>query len=330
MTREKRLVIMLAIASLLVAFGITVIYRVNASQDGRSGSKPRIAVVLKSIDYSYVPFWQKVKDGVVLAAKDYDVDFTILGPLRETQVDEQIRIVQDVILTKPDAIVLAADDYDRLVPVAKEIEAAHIPLVTIDSFINSNDAETKIGTDNIEAGKKAGAALMEYLSPGSQVVIMSFVQGTSTAIDRESGVRAYLQGKAEILKTVYSSADSDIAYDLASQLLRDNPNVKGIVALNDPTTIGAARALRDSGRTQDVVLIGFDNSQAVLEFVEAGIVRATIVQRPFNMGYLGVQVALDLIKGKKVDSYIDTGSQVITHQNMLLPENQKLLFPVTK
>lgn len=330
MKNEGRLVSLLAVASLIIAVVITAIYQARILNDGSSGSRPRIVVVLKSVDYNSLPFWQTVKDGVESACKDLDVDFKILGPMGETQVSEQIQIVHDALETKPDAIVLAAGDYDRLVPVAIDIRAAHIPLVTIDSFINGNSADTKIGTNNIEAGKKAGAALMQHLVPGSDVVIMSYVQGSSTAIDREWGVSTFLRGKANIKKTIYSDSSSDIAYLQALQILRDDPNVKGIVALNDPTTVGAARALEDSGRVKEVVLIGFDNSQAVLGYVESGIVRDTIVQRPFNMGYLGVQVALSLIRGKKVESFIDTGSQVIDRQNMLLPENQKLLFPVTR
>ena len=184
-------------------------------------------VILKAIDYNRLAFWQTVRDGVESASKDFDVDFTILGPMSETQVDEQIRMVQDAIHSKPDAIVLAAADYDRLVPVAREVKAARIPLVTIDSFINGNDADTKIGTDNYDAGQKAGAALMEHLSPGSRVVIMSYVQGASTAIDRESGVRDFLQGKAQIKGTVYSSGEADIAYEQAIQLLRTDTDCEG-------------------------------------------------------------------------------------------------------
>ena len=161
-------------------------------------------------------------------------------------------------------------------------------------------------------------------------MIMSYVQGASTAIDRESGVRNFLQGKVQIKGTAYSSGEPDIAYQQAIQFLRTDMDLKGIVALNDPTTIGAARALSESGREKDVVLIGFDNSQTILEYVEAGVVRDTVVQRPFNMGYLGIKVALDLIRGNNVEPFIDTGSQVINRQNMLLPENQQLLFPVTR
>jgi ribose transport system substrate-binding protein len=329
-TRESRLVFAFVGVLLIVALAITVIYRTNAPVNGSAKSRPKIVVILKAVDYSRLAFWQTVKDGVESASKDLDVDVTILGPMSEMQVDEQIQIVQDAIQAKPDAIVLAAADYDRLVPAAKQVKAAGILLVTIDSFISSNDADTKIGTDNYDAGQKAGAALMEHLSPESGVVIMSYIQGASTAIDRESGVRDFLQGKAQIKGTVYSSGEAEIAYEQAIQLLRTDTEVKGIVALNDPTTIGAARALSELGRARDVALIGFDNSQSVLGFVQADVVRATIVQKPFNMGYLGIKVALELIEGKPADPFIDTGSQVINRQNMLLPENQQLLFPVTR
>ena len=330
MTRESRLVFAFVGVLLIVALVITSIYRISVSSNGSAKSRPKIVVILKAVDYDRLPFWQTVKDGAESASKDLDVDVTILGPISETQVDEQIQIIHDAIQAKPDAIVLAAADYDRLVPAAKQVKAAGIPLVTIDSFINSNDADTKIGTDNYDAGQKAGAALMEHLSPGSRVVIMSYIQGTSTAIDRESGIRDFLQGKAQIKDTVYSSGEADIAYGQAIQLLRADTEVKGIVALNDPTTIGAARALSELGRARDVALIGFDNSQSVLGFVQADVVRATIVQKPFNMGYLGIKVALELIEGKPADPFIDTGSQIINHENMLLPENQQLLFPLTR
>ncbi len=319
---------MLACASLILAFAITAVYRGKSLSDGSPELKPKIIVILKSVDYR-LAFWQTVKDGVESASKDYGVDVSIVGPFSETQVTEQIQIIKDAIRSKPDAIILAATDYDRLVPVAKEAKDARIPLITIDSFINSRDADTRIGTDNYDAGQKAGEALMEHMQPGSQVVIMSYVQGSSTAMDRESGVRDYLKGKVNILETLYSNGEADIAYQQARNLLL-NLNVKGIIALNDPTANGAARALDESGRKEEVTLIGFDNSLTVLQSVEAGVIKDTIVQRPFNMGYLSVTAALDIIRGKSVEPFIDTGSKAINRQNMLLPENQKLLFPVNR
>ncbi|HUX12326.1 MAG TPA: substrate-binding domain-containing protein [Spirochaetia bacterium] len=329
MTRERRLVVILAGASVLLAIGLTVAFRANTVSVDGSRPKPRIAVIFKTVDYT-LSFWQTVKDGVESASKDFGVNSEIIGPRSETEVDEQIRMLNHVIRTKPDAIVLAATDYDRLVPVAQRIRQLHIPLVTIDSFIAGDSADTKIGTDNYDAGRKAGVALLNYVGNGGRVVIMSYVRGSSTAIDRESGVRDALKGKVDIERTIFSEGEIETAYSQAMQLLKSDPTLKGMVALNDPTTIGVARALSDSGRQKEVALIGFDNSLPVLSFVEAGIVRDTVVQRPFNMGYLGIKTALELIRGRKVQSFIDTGSQLINLSNMLTPENQKLLFPVAQ
>lgn len=329
MSRERRLVIVLAAASLFVAAMITVIYRMNGLRGAGTRSRPRIIVIFKTVDYR-LAFWQTVKDGVDSASKDFDVDSAILGPDSETQVYEQIRIIENAVNSKPDAIVLAASDFDKLVPVARQIKAANIPLVTIDSFIRGDDADSKIGTNNFNAGRQAGETLLKHVPPGSRVVIMSYIQGSSTAIDREAGVREVLEGKVEIGETLYSSGESEIAYKQAAKLIKQDPDIEGIVALNDPTTIGAAQALSDLGRAADVALVGFDNSLTVLGFVESRVIRDTVVQRPFNMGYLGIKVAVDLINRKKVNSFIDTGSQVINRENMLLPENQKLIFPVSR
>lgn len=329
MTRERRLVFVLAGASIVVALMMTAIYRANSLLENGVRAKPRVAVVFKTTDYS-LWFWQTVKDGVESASKDLDARITILGPASETQVDEQIRIIEAVISSKPDAIVLAAADYDRLVPVAREIRAARIPLVTIDSFVSGSEAATKIGTDNYAAGEKAGCALLRYVGPGDRVAIMSYIHGSSTALDRESGVRDALRGKVEVGQTLYSSGEIDIAYRQAKELLHSDAALKGIVALNDPTTIGVARALNESGRSSEVALVGFDNSLTVLAYVESGVIRDTVVQRPFNMGYIGITAAIDLIKGKKVGPFIDTGSQVIDRKNMYFPENEKLLFPMPR
>jgi len=136
-------------------------------------------VILKATDYTHLAFWQTVRDGVESASQDSGVDFTVVGPMARRRLTNRSRWFGSILL-KPDAIVLAAADYDRLVPVAREVKAAHIPLVTIDSFINGDDADTKIGTDNFDAGQKAGAALMEHLSPGDRVVIMSYIRGASS------------------------------------------------------------------------------------------------------------------------------------------------------
>ena len=74
-------------------------------------------------------------------------------------------------------------------------------------------------------------------------------------------------------------------------------------------------------------MIGFDNSIEQVQFLEEGILDGIVVQKSFNMGYLGVQQAAAIVRGEPYQRYIDSGSATITVENMQEPESQKLLFP---
>jgi len=312
------------------AIGLTAVYRGTGWLHPGGAARRTVIVILKTIDYGTTPFWGIVRDGLLSAGADTDTTVIIRGPASETDVQGQISIVEQAIREKPDAIVLAAGDYNALVPAAREVKRRGIPLVCIDSFLNSDDADVRIGTDNEEGGQECAEALLRDVPPGSLVAVMSYVKGSSTAIDRESGARSVLAGKVRVLDTLYSNADAALAYRQARALLADTPGLKGIVALNDPTARGAARALDESGRAASVALIGFDNSLLVLHYVERGVIRDTIVQKPFNMGYLGIRAARDLVDGRRPARFINTGSVDISRDNMFAPANQKLIFPVAE
>jgi ribose transport system substrate-binding protein len=323
-------VLFLVIAAILAAACLTLLYQ-GSLLAGRGPERARrVVVIFKTVDYQSNPFWGNVRDGTMSAGKDLGFDVSIRGPRLESDIDGQIAILTKAIEEKPDAIVLAAADYNLLIPAAQEARRRGIRLVCIDSFLNSDDADVRIGTDSYEGGQKCGAALERYVHFGDTVAIMSYVKGSSTAIDRESGTRSSLQNRVNLLDTLYSNSDADLAYRQAASLISRTPRLRGIVALNDPTARGAARALDESGKSGTIALVGFDNSFGVLKYLERGIIRNTVVQKPFNMGYLGIQAVADLVSGKKPPRFINTGSVDITVKNMFLPENQKLLFPVTE
>jgi ribose transport system substrate-binding protein len=324
---KGRTLLLLITGACLVGIALTVGYRWDSILGTSDKAKPKVIVVFKMIDFSNA-FWRNVRDGVESAGKDFGLDVSIRGPLSETSVEEQKAIVGKAIEEKPSAIVLAAADYELLVPVAREIKAKRIPLVCVDSFINSDDDDVRVGTNNIEAGRKCGEALLRLVPEGSTVAVMSYIKGSSTAIDREEGVRAYLSSKTILLETLYSNASSETAYLQAKRLIADTTELRGIVALNEPTAVGAARALAESGKSGSIALVAFDNSFEEIKFVEKGIIRDTIIQKPFNMGYLSVKSAGELIDGIRPPRSIDTGSLDINRENMFNPENQKLIFPV--
>ncbi|MFW6215623.1 MAG: substrate-binding domain-containing protein, partial [Alkalispirochaetaceae bacterium] len=203
-------------------------------------------------------------------------------------------------------------------------------IVTLDSALNSDVPVSFVATDNVAAGRKAGAEVARLLPPGRAVAIVSHIPGVATAIDREHGVRRALSeaGVREIPGTFYSDNDPARAYRITLELLETYPDLGGVVALNESSTVGVGRALRDEERYDEVILVGFDNSREEIRFLEQGVVRALVVQRPFNMGYLGIQAVVDALRGGDVEPVIHTGSVLVRREEIFTEENQRLLFPV--
>ena len=138
-----------------------------------------------------------------------------------------------------------------------------------------------------------------------------------------------LEGDPRVVQLDTYSVDGSEqnAYAKVMEILRNDPGVTGVIGLNEGTTVGAGRAIRELGLKDRVTLVGFDNSLEEIKFLEEGVLKATVIQRPFSMGYLSIKTAAEVISGKKVPRTIDTGSLVITRKNMYEEENQKLLFP---
>lgn len=322
-----RKIIVWAIAAVLLSAVIGSVY-VLVSDPWAKKDKP-ILFVPKTVD-GRIDFWQVLGQGVYMAAKEFGEQVQTVGTVSESDIDGQIALLEKAIGEQPKAIVMAASDYDRLVPVAKKITAAGISLITVDSGLNGGISASFIATNNYEAGRKAGDSVLKWVQKGAQIAIINSVKGASATMDRERGTRDRLKeagGVYVMEQSYYSNASEPKAYDIVMKLLQENPEISGIVCMNEPSTVGAAKAIKQLDVSSSVKLVGFDASTDEIAFLEEGIIQAIVVQNPFNMGYLAIRTAVDASKGHKVEPLIDTGSEVITKQNMYTKENQKLLFP---
>lgn len=292
---------------------------------------PRITAVLKTID-SNMEFWEVVKSGMRTAATEFSVPLEIFGPWAESDIEGQIRIMETVINDKPTVIILSATDYTALIPSVQAADRAGILVVTLDSGIDSDLPQTFVATNSVEAAEKLGLHLPTLLQPGRSVAIINHVPGATTAIEREEGVRRALErdGRYPILGTWFTNNFQENAYAITLELLETYPDLGAILAMNEVSTVGAAQAILDAGLAGKIRLLGFDSSLAEIQFIEQGVLDATVVQKPFNMGYLAVRAALDAVEKKPRIRFIDTGSILITADNLYLPENQKLLFPFSE
>lgn len=277
-------------------------------------------------------FWQTVCQGANDAGKEFDIDIIIKSPLNENDIEKQILIVEEAIEDKVDAIVLAATDYYRLANVVEKAVDNGIPVVAIDSNVNSDKVSTFVGTNSNEAAIMAAERLVKLIGGRGKVAVVSFVKETSTAKEREYGALQVLGSNKniDIVDKVYTLSDEIIAKEEVMKLLNENPDIDGIIALNGPSSTGAARAVEELGFAGKVKVVAFDNTQEEIDYLEDDALQATVIQDPYNIGYLGVKYAYEILMGIEVPRSEYTESTIVDKENMYLPKNQKLLFPFVK
>lgn len=285
-----------------------------------------IIFISKTIDES--DFWTQLIDGTKAAAREYGVDLSVRAPESEEDYEMQIELIEKAIAERPDAIVLTPASFTETTPLARKIVDNGIRLILLDSDINERVEECKISTDNIKAGRLQGSYVREILKPDSRIAVIAHVKNSSTAIEREKGLREGLGEEQEkIVDVVFCDSNYDKAYQLMLGVLEKHPDVDVVVGLNEYSAVGAARAIVDKGLAGKISFVGFDSSLEEIKMLEAGIFQGMVVQNPFKMGYLGVENAVRVLNGEDVPETIDSGSVLITRDNMYLDENQELLFP---
>ncbi|MEC0228662.1 substrate-binding domain-containing protein [Paenibacillus alba] len=294
--------------------------------------KLEIAIVLKTNNIRS-DYWQMVRLGAEEAAKEYAVNLDIRGPLSESDTAGQIRSVDEALAKKPDAIILAAADYEGLSSAAEKITRSGVKLILIDSPVRSHLETSLIMTDNTEAGRQAGMILAEGHNDSLfRVMTLSSGKESLTEKERQDGCK---EAFASFPNVAYAGnfvldGTEDAVYVQVKNLLAMYPDIQGIVALNETATLGAARAAKEMKAGDRIQVVGFDSSIYQIKLLEEGILKAEIVQKPFNIGYVAVETAVQASSGIKVDPKINIESRSITRENMYTQENQELLFPMVE
>jgi ribose transport system substrate-binding protein len=303
--------------------------------DLNSTAKKNIALIVK-MNYGY--HWGTVKLGADAAAREFNVNIDYAAPDDEEDVEGQIKLINDALDKKQDkkvnALILAASDYEALVGVTERAYNMGIPVIIIDSEVNTKNINSYIATDNIEAGKKAGNMLLSLVGKDkeSRIAIMSFVKGSRNAEQREEGLMSIISQypNLKVVAKEYCFSDTKLAYNLTRKIITENRQVDAIVALNEISSEGVAQAIDGMKLGGTVKVVAFDSTLQEIDFLEKGIIQATVIENPFSMGYLSVKYAVDAMQKKDVPKRYLIDSKVIDKNNMYSPENQKLLFPFIK
>ncbi|WP_426840603.1 ABC transporter substrate-binding protein [Glaesserella parasuis] len=287
-----------------------------------------IAVIVKSANST---FWQNVRKGAETAGADLGGKYkvTFQGPESETAIDAQVNMVDNAVNRGVAGIVLAASDPVALVPAVRKAYESGIPVVLIDSGLNSDGKyyQSFLATDNRAAGKLAAEKLLAKVK-GGKVAVMSFTQGAASAIERTGGFIDEVKSKAnyKIVGPYYSNSEMVTALNQTEDVLGSNPDIAAIFGANEPTAVGMARAVKQKGFAGKIVAVGFDGNSDLQNFVRDGTLDGIVVQSSYQMGYKGVDTIGKLIKGEKVEKVIDTGVVYVTKENIDSPEAKAVLY----
>jgi ribose transport system substrate-binding protein len=276
-----------------------------------SGEKYHVGVVLKTTSSEY---WKYVIAGIDQAQKDLgNVTVDVKGATSDTAFDEQQNMVETVVASDSvQALAVAPLQSSAINTIA---QSSKIPIIAVDT--NFDAAKTFIGTAHEDAAYQGGKYVADKIGKGGKVVILANIQGEATSEARVSGYKKALEeGGCEILATQYTDGVGDKAVTVTDGVLQTYPDVDAIVCCADDVALGASRAIKSAGRENDgIVVCGFDGISSGVKAVLDGSISCTVAQDPYNMGYQSVVTLVDILEGKDVDSFIDTGCSVITPDN---------------
>jgi ribose transport system substrate-binding protein len=307
---------------------------VTAAPDMTGGE---IAVIVKTGNSS---FWQNVQTGAFAAqaelkAQTPKLSVTFLGAQSESNVNEEINIVESAIDRGVRAIVLAPSDVKALQGAVKKAKDAGIPVIIIDSKLDGDPSQYTafLATDNKAAGEACAKTMLDLLTKAGKtegkIQVMSYVAGVGSEVGRVGGFNDYIKANSKftLLQTQYSNSDMPTALNQTTSVLDANPDLVGIFGANEPTAIGMGRAIATAKLGGKIVAVGFDGNSVLAGFIKDGTLQAIAVQSSYNMGYLGVKTAYDVaFGGKTVPAYVDTGFIIVTKDNIDKPEAKNVLY----
>ena len=280
----------------------------------------RVALIAKNNRDS--EFWDAVFTGAEAAATEYNLQLTITAPDDEEDYAAQNQLIADAVEDGAQAIVFSAID---------AAAAAGVTVISVDSAVNSDNVAAYIGADNYGAGRMVAQSALDGMEGALCVGLINYEVNGANGRDREQGARdAFAEsGRAKITAAVSTHPNAASARADTLAMLRTHPEINVLIALNETTAVGAAQAVQQMQRADDLWLAAFDSNIETIDALQTGTVDTLIVQNTYGMGYFGVESAYKLLagQGSSVEKSNITATRTITRENMFAMDKQKALFP---
>jgi ribose transport system substrate-binding protein len=276
------------------------------------------------------PFYSTVGCGAMSVASTLNVDFSVQGA-PQWDVAKQTSIVNAIVTTKPAAIMISINDPKGSIAPLAAAKAAGIKVVTIDGDLQDTSiAVTNIQSDNLKGGQLAGEKMGALMGGQGTVAIIDNDPGFPISEQRVQGFETALKAFPGIksLGVQYSHNDTSKAAGIVSASITSHADLKGVYTVETNNTEGAITGVRESGKTGQVSIVGYDTSDPIVAALHAGTLAADVVQYPYGEGKLGLQSAVDAVHGKSVPRNQSQPFVIATQQNVDTAEVQQYIYKI--
>jgi ribose transport system substrate-binding protein len=281
-------------------------------------TRPKVALVMKSLANE---FFQIMAEGAKKhqAAHADGYELIVNGIKNETDLAEQVGLVEQMMAQGVQAVVIAPADSKALVPVLRRAQADGVLVINID---NKLDVETLrearlvapfVGPDNRAGARAVGEVLAKKLQAGDEVAILEGVTTAFNSQQRRAGFEDAMKAASMKIVAVQSGQwEMEKANGVAAGILAAHPNVKALLCANDNMALGAAAAAQAAGKTGQVQIVGFDNIDAVKPLLADGRLLATADQHGDQLAVFGIEAALKILKDNGTPADQQTSVDVVT------------------
>ncbi len=320
--RNSKLMNIILISCFVIAVSFSIYFYIQSkafqSKITDATSKEQVptyhfALIGEEMDHDY---WRLVGEGAKDMEEKYDVFIEYEGP-RRSNPEEQLKLLDIAMKSKVDGIIVQALN-DEFLPVINQAVEQGIPVITIDTDAPESKRSTYIGTDNYEAGKLAGKALVEDTGGEATVGIItgSFenahhqlrVEGFRDVVEQEPGI--------DIVAIEESNITRVIAEEKAHNMLRDYPDITALYGTSALDGIGMVAAAEFLGVEESLYMIAFDVLPANIALLEQEKVDVLIGQKPYEMGNRSVELMLELMNNQEVKDVYHTNASVVRKEDI--------------
>lgn len=269
--------------------------------------------------------WAIMKQGIDQAALEMNAEIRFITLSEENSVDEQTELINREINNGTDTILISPVDYEKMVePI--EMAMSKVPVVLIESTINSKKNLAYISCNNYEMGVSLAEEVIQNGNTKSKISIIASNLECSSINERYNGFKDTINKTNNTYSLLELYVDEKVAYNKIMSLLEKNTS-DVIIAFDAETLEIIAETKKDLNRTNsDIEVYGIGSTSKIISLLEEKIINSIGVQNEFNIGYLGVKNAVDILRGRKIENSI-IESTIVTMRNMYSNENQRLLFP---